>query len=103
MDFTEAGSAFVYGYLVNQSPFNLGIYKDNSSTAYKVMEEINNGIEVDGVVNKPLNSIFVFKILSVIYFFSFMVSMLFHMGAMQCKSPFVILYSFLLLSIRHIL
>merc|ERR1719151_353183 len=47
------------------------------------MAEINNGITVDGATRKPLNSVFVFKILSVIFFFSFMVSMLFHLGTMQ--------------------
>ena len=87
LDFTDSGSGFVYGYLVNQSPFNLGIYPKNetSGVAYQVMAEINNGINVDGVTRKPLNSVFVFKILSVIFFFSFMVSMLFHLGTMQCK------------------
>ena len=87
MDFTDSGSGFVYGYLVNQSPFNLGIYPKNetSGVAYQVMAEINNGINVDGATRKPLNSVFVFKILSVIFFFSFMVSMLFHLGTMQCK------------------
>ena len=87
MDFTDSGSGFVYGYRVNQSPFNLGIYPKNetSGVAYQVMAEINNGVNVDGVTRKPLNSVFVFKILSVIFFFSFMVSMLFHLGTMQCK------------------
>ena len=68
-------------------PFNLGIYGNNTSgTAYTVMKEINDGIVVDGEIQRPLNTVFVFKILSVIFFFSFMVSMLYHLGAMQCKS-----------------
>ena len=86
LDFTDAGSGLVYGYLVNQQPFNLDIYKnDTSGVAFKVMEEINNGITVDGETQKPLFTIFLFKILSVIFFFSFIVSMLFHLGTMQCK------------------
>ena len=91
LEFTDNGSSFVYGYLVGQQPFNLQIYGNNTkSTAYEVMKEINNGVDasVNGqVVNlKPFNSVFMFKILSVIFFFSFIVSMLFHLGAMQCKN-----------------
>ena len=75
LDFTDSGSAFVYGYLVNQMPFNVGIYGNNTSgTAYNVMKEINDGIVVNGEIQHPLNTVFVFKILSVIFFFSFMVS-----------------------------
>ena len=86
MAFTEQGSGFVYGYLVSQTPFNLKIYgNDTTGVAYQVMDEINNGTLVNGEIKKPINGIFAFKILSVIYFFSFMVSMLFHLGAMQCK------------------
>ena len=87
LEFTDAGSGFVYGYLVDQTPFNLGVYGNNrSGDAYNIMEEINNGTLVDGVAQKPLKFIFMFKILSVIFFFSFIVSMLFHLGAMQCKN-----------------
>ena len=42
--FAEAGAHFVYGYLVDHTPFNLDIYENKSGTAYKVMEEINKGI-----------------------------------------------------------
>ena len=74
LTYTDVGSGFVYGYLVNQKPFNLeGV--DNSSEVYETMSFIND--------SGAFNSVFAFRILSVIFFFSFMVSMLFHLGAMQ--------------------
>ena len=73
LDFTDSGSSFVYGYLVNAIPFNLDIYGNKTTgAAYNVMKEINDGIDVDGETLRPLNTVFVFKILSVIFFFSFM-------------------------------
>ena len=87
LDFTDSGSSFVYNYLVNAIPFNLGIYGNKTTgVAYDVMKEINDGINVDGEIKRPLNTVFVFKILSVIFFFSFMVSMFYHLGVMQCKN-----------------
>ena len=47
LGFTENGSSFVYGFLIEKG-------------------------------------VFMFKVLSVIFFFSFMTSMLFYMGYMQC-------------------
>ena len=72
--FTDAGSGFVFGYLVNQQPFN-AMTAPNGSVTRDVITDINNF--------KSTNGVFYFKVLSVIYFFSFCVSMLFYMGAMQ--------------------
>ena len=58
--FTDAGSGFVFGYLVDQKPFNTFALEPNS-TALEVAEAINNA--------KAINFVFMFKILSVIYFF----------------------------------
>ena len=72
--YTDNGSGFVFGYLVNQKPFVEGSVS-NASVAYDVMREIN--------AFKSINGVFFFKVLSVIYFFSFFISMLFYLGAMQ--------------------
>ena len=96
MAFAAVGAHFVYGYLVDHTPFNLDIYENKSGIAYNVMEEINNGIVVGDTLQQPLKGIFVFKFLSVIFFFSFMVSMLFHLGVMQCKNIFHCLLYYLL-------
>ena len=58
--FTDAGSGFVFGYLVDQKPFNTQGLEPNS-TAMQVAAEINDA--------RAINFVFMFKILSVIYFF----------------------------------
>ena len=73
LDYTDAGSGFVFGYLVTQQPFYTGALND--TTAKIVAEDINN--------SKGIGFIFMFKVLSIIYFFNFMVSILFHLGAMN--------------------
>ena len=73
LDYTDAGSGFVFGYLVTQQPFYPGAL--NGTTAKLVTEEINN--------SKGIGFVFMFKVLSIIYFFNFMVSILFHLGAMN--------------------
>jgi len=75
LSYTKAGSGFVYGSLVNQQPFNPSAVGNTSSEAFTVMTEINK--------SRAFNSVFAFDVLSVIFFFSFIVSMLFHVGAMQ--------------------
>ena len=74
MAYTDAGSGFVFGYLANQKPFNPSTVS-NDSTTFQVINDINN--------KNAINGVFFFKVLSVIYFFSFCVSMLFYIGAMQ--------------------
>ena len=74
MGFTNQGSGFVFGYLVHQKIFNTAVL-DNNSIAFNVTSEINSKKAVPGVV--------VFSALSVIYFFSFMVNILFHYGIVQ--------------------
>lgn len=74
LGFTDAGSSFVFGYLVNQQPF-LPKLLNNGSIEQQVAESIN--------VAHATSSIVVFKALSTVYFFSFLVSMLFYWGALQ--------------------
>ena len=66
LGFTDAGSSFVFGYLVNQRPFLLHKLK-NGTVSYEVAESINSAGAVGTIV--------VFKALSTVYFFSFLVSM----------------------------
>lgn len=74
LGFTDAGSSFVFGYLVNQQPFLPKLLK-NGSIEHQVAESINAA--------HATSSIVVFKALSTVYFFSFLVSMLFYWGALQ--------------------
>lgn len=74
LGFTDAGSSFVFGYLVNQQPFLPKLLK-NGSVEQQVAESIN--------VAHATSSVVVFKALSTVYFFSFLVSMLFYLGALQ--------------------
>jgi len=74
LGFTDAGSSFVFGYLVNQQPF-LPKLLNNGSIEQQVAESIN--------VAHAVSSVVVFKALSTVYFFSFLVSMLFYWGALQ--------------------
>ena len=60
LGYTDAGSSFVFGYLVNQRPF-LPNNLVNGSLAQQVAIDINRGMAVPAVV--------VFKALSVVYFF----------------------------------
>ena len=78
LDYTDAGFGFVVGYLVTQKPFNPGLL---GGVAREVTEDVSN-------TAFAFNFVFMFKILSIIYFFSFCVSMLFYCGVMQwlvCK------------------
>ena len=72
--FTDAGSSFVFGYLVNQEPFILKQLR-NGTVEYEVAESINS--------RHAISSVVVFKALSTVYFFSFLVSMLFYWGVLQ--------------------
>lgn len=74
LDFTNQGSSFVFGYLVTQQPFNLNRL-NQTSLAYNVTQEIN--------MKKAVPSVVVFSALSVIYFFSFIVNILFYYGVIQ--------------------
>lgn len=74
LGFTDAGSSFVFGYLVNQQPFLPKLLK-NGSIEQEVAMSINAA--------RATSSIVVFKALSTVYFFSFLVSMLFYWGALQ--------------------
>ena len=72
LDFTDAGSGFVFGYLVTLQPFDTGAL--NSTVSRTVAEDINN--------SHSIGFIFFFKVLSIIYFFNFVVSILFYLGAL---------------------
>lgn len=72
--FTNRGSSFVFGYLVTQQIFNVNKL-GNNSVAFNVTSEVNAA--------KAVPSVVVFSALSVIYFFSFIVNILFHYGVIQ--------------------
>ncbi len=80
LSYTDSGSAFVFGYLASPTlrpPFNVTALNESfpSSVALEVATDI---IEADA-----FNWVFMFHILSVMYFFSFFISMLFYLGWMQ--------------------
>ena len=74
LGFTDAGSSFVFGFLVSREPFIPGLLP-NGSVAQNVATSINEAHAIPAVV--------VFKALSTVYFFSFLVSMLFYWGVLQ--------------------
>ena len=72
--FTDAGSGFVFGFLVNQQPF-LPNRLVNNEVAFNVTSAVNT--------SKAFASVVVFKSLSVIYFFCFVTNILFYFGVVQ--------------------
>jgi pyrimidine nucleoside transport protein len=74
LSFTDEGSQFLYGYLVNREPF-IPRLLDKDGLAYNVTMEINAAHAVYPVI--------MFKAITVIYFFSFVVSMLSYYGIVQ--------------------
>ena len=74
LGFTDVGSSFVFGFLVNREPFLPGLLA-NGSVEQSVASSINAAHAMPAVV--------VFKALSTVYFFSFLVSMLFYWGVLQ--------------------
>ena len=72
LDFTDAGSGFVFGYLVTQQPFYPATL--NNTTARDVAQDINAA--------QSIGFVFIFKVLSIIYFFNFVVSIFFYLGTM---------------------
>jgi pyrimidine nucleoside transport protein len=74
LSFTDIGSSFIYGPLITQQPF-LPQRLPNDSIAFNVTSMVNEHRAAPVVV--------VFKALSVIYFFSFVVNMLFYLGYIQ--------------------
>jgi pyrimidine nucleoside transport protein len=77
LDYTDAGAGFLYGYLGSKDkpPFDLKLIENKTSIAYEVAEALN--------LSKSMNTVFIFKSLSVLYFVSFFLSMFFYLGAMQ--------------------
>ena len=77
LGFTNAGSGMVYGYLVNGKPLNLEAINKTTTPPdfYEIAEALNNG--------DHFTPPFMFQTLSIIYFFSFCVSMMFYLGALQ--------------------
>lgn len=93
MSFTDEGSTFVFGYLVTAKPFlpfNIEVLDDADNDLFPVenkteflqaiAEAFNTPNSAGG---SPFDTVFMFKTLSVIYFFSFCVSMLFYIGVLQ--------------------
>ena len=74
LGFTDAGSGFVFGFLVTQQPFIPGKLLEHD-LAYNVTSAINN--------SRAFQSVVVFRSLSVIYFFCFVTNILFYFGAVQ--------------------
>lgn len=64
----------MFGYLVDQKPVNLGAL-NRTGVAHQVFSEVYSTF--------AFNSVFYFKVLSVIYFFAFLVAIVFHLGAIQ--------------------
>ena len=64
----------MFGYLVDQKPVNLAALNE-SGVAHQVFSEVYSTF--------AFNSVFYFKVLSVIYFFAFLVAIVFHLGAIQ--------------------
>ena len=77
LEYTDAGSGFLYGYLGSKEkpPFDLRSFPNKTSVAFEVISAINK--------SHSMNTVFIFKSLSVLYFVSFMLSMFFYLGAMQ--------------------
>lgn len=77
--FADEGSAFVYGYVVSGKPLNPGNINVTDQDQTMLFREFAEALNTGSV----FNPIFMFKTLSVIYFFSFCVSMLFYWGSLQ--------------------
>ena len=80
LNFTFEGADFVFGYLATGKPFVPEAFNDTgnpslTATVQYVLEDINN----NGVFKTP----FFFGPLSIIYFVSFFVSMLYYWGTLQ--------------------
>ena len=86
LDFTNEGSSFVFGYLVSGQPFIPGALNSTTNVSaehFTIIEEAATLFNTPSVNGNPFDAVFFFKTLSVIYFFSFCVSMLFYVGALQ--------------------
>ena len=85
LGYADAGAGFVYGYLASQQPFApyaINVTDDaNRTEEYQSIATAFNTPDSEG--NFPVNYIFIFKNLSVIYFFSFCVSMLYYANVLQ--------------------
>ena len=80
LNYTYQGADFVFGYLATGKPFIPEAFNQTTdpgltSTVQDILENINN----NGVVGVP----FFFGPLSIIYFVSFFVSMLYYWGTLQ--------------------
>ncbi|GAB6028853.1 hypothetical protein CHUAL_004655 [Chamberlinius hualienensis] len=71
LNFTNQGSSFVYGYLVT------GILTGWTNVT------INDTVVIQSIPLPPQQQLFAFQVLSVMFFFSFCVSILFYYGSMQ--------------------
>ncbi len=75
--YNEEGSKFFYGYAVDQKPFLIDAL-ENGSVAYDVAKAINDA--------KAFSPIIAFKVMPSFYFFSLVVAVLLHFGAVQVSS-----------------
>ena len=74
LGYTTPGSVFIYDYLVDRQPFLLGAL-ENGTIPYEVAKDINEARAVRGIT--------FFSALSILYFFSFMINILFYLGMVQ--------------------
>lgn len=80
LNYTYSGAVFVFGYLANGQIFFDGAFRPDSNTTETMeIREILRDINEGGVVGAP----FFFGPLSIIYFVSFFVSMLYYWGTLQ--------------------
>lgn len=81
LNYTYAGTAFVFGYLSDGTQIFMpeNYRKNENTTEVQEFRQILSNMNSDGVVGTP----FYFGALSIIYFVSFFVSMLFYWGTLQ--------------------
>ena len=79
LDYTYQGAGFVFAYLATGKPFQPDLYNNTDSDLTETVRTVLGEINDQGVVPLP----FFFGPLSIVYFVSFFVSMLYYWGTLQ--------------------
>lgn len=79
LDYTYQGAGFVFNYLASGKPFQPDLYNNTDEALTDTVRTILGEINDQGVVPLP----FFFGPLSIVYFVSFFVSMLYYWGTLQ--------------------
>ena len=79
LDYTYQGAGFVFSYLASGKPFQPDLYNHTDDALTDTVRTILGEINDQGVVPLP----FFFGPLSIVYFVSFFVSMLYYWGTLQ--------------------